>query len=238
MNIGVYEGASAMGSLERWQALISQNISAATVPGFKKSEMSFEGVVMGQMEGTRDNIVMPVDTTKVSFTSGTFAQTQNPTDLAIQGEGFFVIKDNSGNDIYTRDGEFHVNSNRELVNKQGYAVQGVGGGISLSADGGEIAINKQGQIYQGNQLVDRVRVMKFDDNSQLQRVQGGFLPGGAQALSADDAQVAQGFLEGSNVSAIDEMVNLIQVTRAQEANQKVIQAYDTRLDNVIKTFSQ
>jgi len=226
-----------MSALERWQSLISQNIASSTVPGFKKTEMSFEGMAMGQLDKSGQPAIVPVDTTQVSFETGTFAQTQNPTDLAIEGKGFFVVRDEAGQEIFTRDGEFHLDTQNQLVNKNGLMVQGVGGTITLIPGGGDLSVNSEGQIYQGSQLIDRVKVVAFEDNNQLTRVKGGFLQGNAQAQDSGSTKIVQGFLEGSNVSAIDEMVNLIQVNRAQEANQKVIQTYDARLSKVIQTFS-
>jgi len=242
MNIGVYQGASALESLERWQNLISQNIASSSIPGYKKTDMSFEGVAFGQLQSGRgaaaQSAIMPVDDTKVSFETGYMSQTGNPTDFAIEGDGFFEVKDSVGNSLYTRDGEFHINTQNQLTTKNGSLVQGVGGAISLIPGGGDIAVDNGGQIYQGTQLVGRLKVVAFDDNSKLEKVNGGFLSGSASPKSAANSKIAQGYLEGSNVSAVDEMVNLIRVSRAQEANQKTITAYDERLGRVIQTFTR
>lgn len=244
MNVGVYQGAAALDSLQRWQEIISQNIAASSVPGYKKTELSFEGVNYGTIqdrEGAKYHTqaaVMPMGTAKTAFTNGVLSQTGVPTDFAIEGKGFFAVNDAEGNTIYTRDGEFSVNSAGQMVNKNGYTVQGSGGAINLSTSGGDLTVDSTGQIFQSNQMIGKLKVVDFADTNSLVKVSGGFQAPAGGATEVATPSVAQGMLEGSNVNGIDEMVKLIQVARAQELNQKSIQAYDDRLSRVIQTFSR
>lgn len=244
MNVGIYQGAAAIGAMERWQAAISQNIAAATVPGYKGSDIAISGESFGQIQARIDGkggsttASVPVDRNNVSFLPGQMTRTGNPTDVALSGKGFFVVQEADGRLRYTRNGEFGVNTQNQLVSSDGNLVQGTGGTISLLPSGGEISISDSGQIYQGNTPVGKLRVVDFADTGGLTKVSGGFYAAGASVPNnVESSSMTQGYLEGSNVSAIDEMVKLIQATRAQEANQKVITSYDKRLGSAIQTFT-
>lgn len=233
-----------MAALERWQDVLSQNIAAATVPGYKKSELSITGVEFGAIQDKANSkagsspAVMPIGSQQVSFLQGDMKRTNNPTDFAVGGKGFFAVREADGALRYTRNGEFMVNSQNQLVTGSGEPVQGGGGAITLLPGGQELSVDPSGKIYQGNQLIGNLSVFDFADPSKLTKVSGGFrADAGSQPINVAHPNIAQGYLEGSNVSAIDEMVKLIQVTRAQEANQKVITSHDQRLARVIQTFN-
>ncbi len=243
MDVGIYQGATALSALERWQDVLSQNIAAATVPGYKKTEVSINGQDFGILQdransSARQAAVMPVGTQKVSFMTGDMRRTDNPTDFSIGGDGFFSVREGDGKVRYTRNGEFTINSQSQLVTGSGEPVMGTGGPITVQPGGQSLSVDPSGKIYQGSQLVGTLAVVNFSDTSKLTKVSGGFHAGeGAQATNVIYPNISQGYLEGSNVSAIDEMVKLIQVSRAQEANQKVIAAHDNRLARVIQTFN-
>lgn len=245
MNVGIYQGASAISALEQWQTAISQNIASAAVPGFKETQFSLEGLDFGKIEeraggrGSSQSAVMPTEKSNISFAAGSFQRTGNPTDVAIGGDGFFVVQDASGRLRYTRNGGFSSDANNQLVTASGETVQGVGGTISLLPGGGDVAISSDGQIRQNGQLVGKLKVVDFDDKSALTKVSGGFVcVNDGKAKTIDNPNISQGCLEGSNVSTINQMVELIQVTRAQENNLKAIQAFDSRLQKTIQTFTR
>lgn len=245
MDVGIYQGAMALSTLERWQDVLSQNIAAATVNGYKKSEVNVQGMAFGAIQDSANSkaasaaAIMPMSGEKVSFLPGEMKRTGNPTDFAIGGNGFFAVRQSDGALRYTRNGEFSVNAQNQLVTASGEPVQGAGGPISLLPGGQEMSVDASGKIYQNNQLVGTLAVYDFADPSKLSKVSGGFkAEAGTQATQVSFPNIAQGHVEGSNVSAIDEMVKLIQVTRAQEANQKIITAHDQRLSRVIQTFNQ
>jgi flagellar basal body rod protein FlgG len=244
MNVGIYQGASAIDSLERWQAVISQNIASASVPGYKKTELSIQGLDYGTIQdrangrGSSQPAVMPADKLSVSFANGEMKRTGNPTDVAIGGKGFFELQQDDGSSLYTRSGEFSINTKGQLTSSTGQIVQGSGGPITLQPNGESVSIDATGQVFQGTQLAGKLKIVEFADNSKLQKVSGGFMAGsGESPTPVTNPNTLQGYLEGSNVSAIDEMVRLIEVSHAQEANQKVISSYDSRLGRVIQTFT-
>jgi flagellar basal body rod protein FlgG len=244
MNIGVYQGAASLAALERWQGIISENLAAAAVPGFRKTEASFAAVLGGTMRGRGDQSsaasqgVMPSAVSRINLQTGQLRTTGAEFDFAIEGPGFFQIQRPNGETGYTRDGEFHVNAERTLVNKLGFPVLGDGGPITLRPDGGRLSINADGAIVQGEQTIGRIGLVDFADPSALRRIGDGLLgpaSGGAQPTPIAQPKVVNGALETSNVVGLQEMVNLITVARAYEASQRVIAAHD---ENAAKAIQQ
>jgi flagellar basal body rod protein FlgG len=244
MNVGLYQGATALDNMEKWQEVISQNIANSSVPGYKALEMSTTGLDYGSIQdstGVKSSTqpaVMPSMQTQISFQQGTLQRTNNPTDLSVN-KGFFVVQQPDGKLIYTRNGQFNISSSGILTNANGDTVQGTGGAVQLLNNGIPPAISASGEIRQGQQLIGKIKVVDFDDSSKLTRVAGGFTAANESlAKPSDSVSISQGFLEDSNVSTVNEMVKLIQASRTQEANQKVITNYDSRLSKTIQTFTR
>ena len=186
----------------------------------------------------------PVMKNQVDYNAGELKETSNPLDLAISGEGFFALINANGDKVYTRDGQFYSNSEGTLVNSMGHEFSDEGGNaIALTPGQPDPLIDEEGQIFQGEQLVGNLGVFVFEDPlTQLQKVGGGFIskdegfePENAQP---ENFKVLQGFLESSNVSAIEEMIGLIEVSRAHEANQKMIQSFDENIGKAIGALGQ
>ena len=251
MNLSLYENASALRGLEQYQNVIANNIAASHVAGFKKVAVSFEGVQGGEIarstHGRLRNEMpgsFPVMKNQVDFNEGELKETSNPLDLAISGDGFFALINSNGDKIYTRDGQFYSNFEGTLVNSMGHQFSDEGGNpIALVPGQPEPLIDQEGQIFQGEQLVGKLGVFVFEEPvTQLQKVGGGFISKD-QNLEPENAQrenfkVLQGFLESSNVSAIEEMIGLIEVSRAHEANQKMIQSFDENIGKAIGALGQ
>lgn len=246
MNIGLYQGAASLAALERWQEMVSQNIGASSVPGFKKNEMSFEAVLGGVKRtgaeggfGKEVSSAMPRQSVRISMEPGELRSTGNELDFAIQGGGFFQVQKPDGQTGYTRDGEFRLSPDRTIVTKQGFPVMGDGGPITLRPGGGRITINPEGTIVQGETQVGKIAVHEFADPSKLRRIGDGLLaPADAsvQSTTVEKPTVLGGALEGSNVSPLREMVNLITVSRAYEANQRLVVANDEATGKAIQTL--
>lgn len=175
-----------------------------------------------------------VDEIRTDFTQGHLDPTGNSTDLAIQGNGFFAI-DVNGEERYSRDGSFTLDSEGFLVNKDGHKVLGEKGFIKI--EGKHMSINEIGEILLDGNIVDKLRLVDFEDYKAL-RKEGDSL---YMALNDDwpDNQkefkgvVNQGFLEGSNVNSIKEMVDMISMLRSYEANQRLIKAHDELLGRAV-----
>jgi flagellar basal body rod protein FlgG len=235
MDIGIYQSAASLTALERWQDAVAQNITSGGVTGFRKRTVEFSGQTAGslQTEGDAETpAVFPTTTNGISFASGESQPTGRDFDVAIQGDGFFEVQQPDGTHGYTRSGEFSVRADHTLVNSANEEVLSDGGSpIVLQPDGGKVTINADGSIVQGSTAIARLSIQKFSDPSQLVPVSGGqFVANpGADPQPVVKPQLQQGFLESSNVSPLTEMVNLVQISRAYDANQHVITTNDKQM---------
>ncbi|MBI2265178.1 MAG: flagellar basal-body rod protein FlgF [Armatimonadetes bacterium] len=156
------------------------------------------------------------------FQQGTLETTGNPTDLALQGDGFFVLQTPRGL-RYTRDGHFRLGSDRSLVSSEGYPVLGLNGPIVLGE--GQLAVTTDGQLTQDGQPIATLRIAGFPDKKSLRKEGHNLFVAGAPEQAAAPA-VHQGAVEGANVDMIHSMVSLIEAFRAYEINQRVVTAED------------
>lgn len=172
---------------------------------------------------------------RTNFSTGSIRSTGNPLDLALNGNGFFTVQTAEGV-RYTRQGNFRLNENGVLVTQNGDSVLGQGSEIII--DGREITVGSDGTIEVDGDIIDQLRLVHFDDLTQLQKVSHTmFKPadglGPDIELNADDTTVNQGFLELSNVNAIRAMTDMIEALRVSEAYQKVIHSADDATSKVI-----
>lgn len=186
------------------------------------------------------------------YSTGSFRVTDNATDFAIDGNGFFAVAftDKSGNTSvkYTRDGSFTVNVDGYLVTKDGdYVLNATG---AMNGDAREenfvrvdptqkITVNQLGYVFQNDEIVSTLGITDFDNYDYLEKygenlynlVEGGNRIG-------TNAKIEQGVLETSNVNVINEMVNMITIQRAYEANQKVITSIDSTLEKAANSIGR
>lgn len=194
------------------------------------------------------------------FEQGPLKETASPFDLALDGEGFFAIETNNG-ERYTRNGSFILGREGMLLTKEGYPVMGENGPIQIKLN--NFTIDQEGRVWQNGdlsdnpqrlvsmdendwantELVDRIRIVQFPRDRHL-RKQGDSLwastdvSGDAFIAEENRPTLYQGFLEGSNVNSVREMVNMIEVNRSYEANQKVISTQDSLLDRLINNAAR
>ena len=191
----------------------------------------------------------------ISFTQGAFNETQSDFDFALYGRGFFAVSTPWG-ERYTRNGTFHLGMEGYLMTKEGYPVLGENGPIRVQANNfrvdnlGQIWINaeyendpnvmvsREMNTWNDTVLLDTLKIVDFENDRYLNK-QGLSLyyateySGPAFIMEFDRPVVNQGFIETANVNPVVEMVQMIEVNRAYEANQKVIQAHDTMLGTLI-----
>jgi flagellar basal body rod protein FlgG len=166
-----------------------------------------------------------IDTTfggrRLDVTDGALATTGRPLDVALDGEGFFVIETPAG-PRYTRNGHFTLDAERRLVTESGALVQGTSGPITLGDDG-EIRIDADGTVWTGTTKAGRIAVVTFADPGALVRDQGAGLRADGQTAAPVTTPVLRGgALEQSNVSVADRLAQLTTVSRGFEALQKAI----------------
>jgi flagellar basal body rod protein FlgG len=245
MNIGLYQSAASLSALERWQDSVAQNITSSQTTAYRKRTVSFSAQASGELQvDSRAAIgrdagmptLFPKVNPGINFVTGETQPTRRELDVAIQGDGFFQLQRADGSKAFTRSGEFRMRADRTLVTANGDEVQSESGSsITLVAGGGSVNINKDGTISQGSTSLGKLAVVKFADNSQLIPASGGtFIAAGGTAPQPVEApELLQGYLEGSNVVPLREMVDLVLISRAYEANQKIISTVDQQMQKTL-----
>ena len=233
--------AGAMGQEER-MSQIANNLANVNTVGFKKEGTVFldyfraaqaqaQAGQGGEGPENPSGQVWPTGALNyIELGKGDFRQTGQPLDAALGSDGFFMVEvDGQDNPLYTRAGNFHMNSEGGLVTPSGHSVLDEGERpIQLDLSQGVLTITTEGEMMVGSQQVGRLGVVRFEDPGQLIKYGEGMFqaPEGLQAEQMENPQVRQGMLEGSNVRPIEEMIRMIQVQRAYETHQKLMQTID------------
>lgn len=228
MENAAYVGLSRQMTLRRELDIVANNIANLDTTGFK-----VEQLLVGEEVGdrARNAFIRPGVSFVIDngvgrdFGQGTLEQTGRALDFAIEGEGaFFHVRDGAG-DGYTRDGAFTIDAEGRLTTQGGAAVQGEGGDIILDPLLGPVSVAADGAISQNGQPVGRLAVVRFDVLGALEKGGDGLYrnASNAAAAPANDVQVRQGMLEGSNVNPILEITNLIEIQRAYESVTRMIE---------------
>jgi flagellar basal-body rod protein FlgG len=180
-----------------------------------------------------------VDGIKTNFEQGQLHPTENPFDFAIQGNGFFAIETPNGT-RYTRNGEFTLDSEGYLVTKEGYKVLGENGQIRL--EGKNITVNENGEILNNEEYVDKLQLIDFKDHSRLFKEGDGLMNIRNEEFTDNaieaNGTVNQGFIEGSNVNSVKQMVEMITVLRSYEASQRLIKSHDELLSKSVNEIGR
>lgn len=171
---------------------------------------------------------------------GDLEPTGRGTDIALQGDGFFVVQDAGGGELYTRSGSFSLDEQKRLVTMQGFVVQGTGGEIVLG--GNEFKIGQDGTVTVDGTSPGRLRVVTFADPQRLEHRGDGLMAAPEDMPAADAPEntstVAQGFLERSNVDPVQTLVAMIGAQRAFEVAAKVLQTNDELLGKSTNTLGR
>ena len=169
------------------------------------------------------------------FTQGPLQRTGNDFDLALEGQGFFVVQTDRG-ERFTRNGAWTINDEGILMTHNGHPVLGENGFIRLERE--NFTITESGEIMDATEgiVIDRLRLVDFENIRELKK-EGNSLYKETEysgpPLPPESVSVIQGFLEKSNVNIVREMVDMIEVQRSYEANQKTILAHDQTLGRLI-----
>ena len=170
---------------------------------------------------------------------GAVAPTGRNTDVALQSRGFFVVQDQEGNELYTRDGGFHLDNTGRLVTAGGLQVQGSGGAIEVGT--GTLEILGDGTVSVNGAARGRLRVVDFEDPTKLTHRGDSLMATDpdrpATDVPAKEIAVLQGHLEGSNVDPVRTLVDMIAAQRAFEVQSKMLQASDESLQKSVNNLS-
>ncbi len=249
---GLYTAYSGMINEQHRMDVLTNNLANSATVGFKKegsTAQGFQELLSYRIKDLTDAVsaapvgyMVPgvkIGENYTDYTQGSFKITENTYDLALSGKGFFTIEytNKAGETIqmYTRDGQFTLTKEGFLVNDNGDFVLG------RTADGGteriqldptkETSIDAAGVLAQGGETIATLAITDFEDYNYIEHFgENYYHPVEGATMKEAEATVFSGYLEASNVNVVDEMVQLINITRAYESNQKIIQAVDTTLE--------
>jgi flagellar basal-body rod protein FlgG len=250
----LWTAATGMEAQQTKLDAISHNLANVGTNGFKRGSVVFEDLMYQNLRtpgaASSDQSQLPtglqvglgVRVTSASriFSQGSLQQTASKFDLAIQGNGFFQIQMPDGSTGYTRDGGFQIDSGGQLVTNAGYPVQP---GITVPANATSFDVSRDGTVsvslpgQAAPQVLGQLQLASFINPAGLDSRGGNIFgetaasgtPNAAAPGSASMGSLQQGFVEGSNVNVVEELVSMIATQRAYELNSKAIQTSDQML---------
>ena len=237
MQSGLYVALSSQIALERRLTTIADNLANMNTVGFRATQLKFDDV-MTRAEGTRVDYVSEGEE-YISTQNGGLTQTKNPLDFATKGDTWFSIDTPSGKAI-TRDGRFSMLETGALVTLEGYPVLDPGGGpISLNPAAGPPDMSNDGTLYQNGQPVATLGLFEADVGPNFQRAgNSAIIPSQEPQPVVDraDAGVVQGYVEQANINPIQQMTQMITVSRAFENVTQLMRDSETSMSDAIKTL--
>ncbi|MBH1942453.1 flagellar hook-basal body protein [Mobilitalea sibirica] len=253
---GLYTAYTGMANEQKRLDIIANNLANSATVGYKEENVTnqaFDDVLTIKIRDASEayndrpigkmSLGVKLGEVYTSFSQGSLRQTANPYNLALEGKGFFQmsVTDRAGNESikYTRNGSFTMTKDGHIVDVDGNRLMGEAGEIMIPLDAVNVTVDEGGAIYTDGNYLDTIIITDFENYDYLiksgdtmyQTVEGATqIPG--------NALVRQGFTEQSNVNVVSEMVEMISVTRAYEANQKVIQSVDRTLELAANTVGK
>ncbi|MEO7085033.1 MAG: flagellar hook basal-body protein [Gemmatimonadaceae bacterium] len=221
---GLDSATAALRYWERKQDVVANNLANVSTDGFKQ-----ERVFATLLDGMR-----PAAAASSDMTAGNLRQTGNTLDVAVNGPGFFVVSTPNG-ERYTRGGSLRLNEKHQLVDRDGRQLLGVKHNGPLTLLDGPIDIDSQGNVKQGGQIVDTLRMETAPKGTELQH-EGATLwvppATGKTELSLADRSVKQGYIEESNVNSMSALIDMVAVQRSYSSVQKAIVTMDQANETV------
>jgi flagellar basal-body rod protein FlgF len=253
MTGSIYMAAGGALTYQKRLEIISNNLANINTIGFKKTTDSFQAFDLSALPEENNATTSPSDQSQASafwnhlitqtdFSNGALKESGNNFDLAITGNGFFCVQTPEGI-RYTRRGDFGINPEGLLVTQQGWPVLGEGGDIMVDSQadvndphGHKFSVDTDGNVSVDGQQVAKLRIVDFAEPGRLEKTDATFFKPQASDVvetSAEGFQISQGYVELSNVAAVEMMTELIEVLRGYESYQKVIRSVDDINSKVI-----
>lgn len=238
MDLAGYVALTRQSGLAKELQSVANNIANLSTTGYRR-----EGVLFAEMVQA-----LPVEGGAVAMTEararytdelqGTLEETGGRLDFAIEGDGYFTVMTPLGERL-TRAGAFGHNADGEIVTADGHRLLDEGGGaIVIPFEARSIGLAADGTLSVDGEPVARVGLVTVEDRTRLFREAGVLFRADGATLPVEDGRIVQGFLEASNVSAVAEMARMIEVQRAYEYGQKLMDQEDERIRKVVTTLGQ
>jgi flagellar basal-body rod protein FlgG len=257
---GLYSAATSMDALVRQQDAIAGNLANQGVSGHKGETVvfrSFPDLLFSQAsafvpDSTQANHTVGrigtgvgIDWSYMNFQPGPMEETGVPSDLAIDGDGFFAVQTPNG-ERYTRNSKFQIHLDPQgtkafLTTTEGYPLLGDRGPVELPSNE-KFHVDMFGNVSAGNRRIDQLRLVTVEDKKVLLPESGALFQlepqHASQLIEAGDAVVRQGYVEKSNVNSVMELIRMIESFRNYETSAKVITTLDQTLDAAINQVGQ
>ncbi|KTD24990.1 flagellar hook-basal body protein [Legionella israelensis] len=213
---------------------VSQNISNMQTPAYQRfilTESGFDEHLAANIE----NISKKMRQNHLQE-QGTLTQTHRPLDVAISGRGYFQVQTENGV-FYTRRGDFHINERGELTTASSALVLGKNGPVHI--DEGDFIIDRTGHLFIDKQKIDQLNVVDFKNDSSLSYAGHGLYQCNTAPEPVNSATyILQGFVEQSNVKSIDEMTEMLKISRHFEASQKIMRMADALISSAVNQLGE
>lgn len=253
---GLFTAYTGMANEQKRLDIIANNLANAATVGYKEENVTnqaFDDVLAVKIRDDseayadrpigRMSLGVKLGEVYTNYSQGSLRQTGQTYNLALEGKGFFALSvtDKAGNTNikYTRNGNFTITKDGNIVDTDGNRLMGEAGEITVPTEAADVVIDATGAIYADGNYVDTIRITDFEDYNYLKKSGDTMYEPVDGAVTIESAAaVRQGYTEQSNVNVVSEMVEMISVTRAYEANQKVIQSIDQTLDLAVNSIGK
>jgi flagellar basal-body rod protein FlgF len=237
MQSSLYVSLSAQVSLQKRLETIAHNIANSSTAGFRAEEVKFETLL--SQAAPNPVAFANAEQTYLSRRAGELVRTDNPFDLAVEGDAWLAIDTPAGR-VYTRDGRMRMTDAGELQTLNGQPILDIGGApVQLDPNGGTPQIARDGTIVQGNRQIGAIGLFTIDEAAHLTRYEtSGVIPDRPAQPVIDFTKIGvqQGYIERANVNPVQEITKLIMVSRSFEAVTAQINASEASLQEAIRTL--
>ncbi|OGU16970.1 MAG: flagellar basal-body rod protein FlgG [Ignavibacteria bacterium GWB2_35_12] len=250
--------ASGLTAQQRFVEIIANNLSNVNTTGFKKTRPEFHDLLYETLKpagGNRTDGVEPLNEVQIGsgteltattkqFSQGDVKETSNPLDIAINGEGFFIIRKPDNSYAYSRDGSFQLDRNGQIVTSQGYFLEP---GFNIPAETLAVTITRDGvvsvrtDVTEEEQTLGQIELARFINPAGLHAIGDNLFvetPASGKAIFEqpginNTGELVQSHLEQSNVDVVEEMINMIVAQRAYELNSKAVTTAQELLNTAV-----
>ncbi|MGR3317841.1 MAG: flagellar hook-basal body protein [Candidatus Anammoxibacter sp.] len=232
MIVGLYTSATGKMAMAKNLEVISRNLANVNTTGFKRNVAVFRTFLENDPSVPGASLAR----VEINHSQGSIKGTGNKLDLAIYGNGYFALDTGDGM-RYSRNGHFRLNGDMEIVNDVGWKLEGESGVIKLPRNAKDVMINDEGAVMVDGVRISKINIVDFANKEVLKEAgNSSFRTNPNNRVDiAEGYVVQQGFLETSNVSVIDEMVNMMSNMRTFQANNSVSRTINGTLEKLIRT---
>lgn len=239
-----YIALSSQTALWRRMEMVANNMANLNTPGYRSQEPVFTSYLQrspGDDSAFRERLNFVTDFGRVhDFTPGAVKPTGNPMDMALEGEGFFVVGTPDG-PKYTRAGHFMLDKDGQLVTKDGMPLLNENDEpFFIAPNESQFSVAQDGTVSTENGPIGKVKVVDFENPQRLNKVSGSLFAAAEdmEARPVEQARIAQGMVEGSNVNGIVEMTRMIDVQRSYMNANNLIDQESDRIRNAMQTWAK